>query len=66
MEKSKHDYEVEIQNLKQQLMGAINENDEIKMALKEAYELIDKASKKHIRYSKVIEVLADKLIEGEK
>ena len=61
MEKSKHEYELEIQNLKQQLMGLQSENERLYDSIKFNEKAFYKNVKKLDHAYKLIEILLDKL-----
>lgn len=61
MEKSKHDYELEIQTLKQQLMETRDENGRLRNYYEIAKLDHDSMNKQMKRMSKLIEILLDKL-----
>lgn len=66
MEKSKHDYEVEIMTLKQQLMGLESENLRLYDSIKFNENAFQNMVKKLDHAYKLIEILLDKLEREEK
>ena len=66
MEKSKHDYEVEIMTLKQQLMGLQSENERLYDSIKFNDKAFQNMVKKLDHAYKIIEILLDKLEREEK